>query len=538
MWTKFYNLLLFSTVVFACKKSQPSKPPPEPRCNFPKLGKEASKIGADILCSGFGERFLNKPKTYNDIAPALRREGGVIEDGDMVIKKHLIVPKTNPKSTTCFLRCPLGFVPEVYVTRCNGGQWTWDPKSISCVPSSCGSPPPPPHGRFWCYKNPATCYLICDPGYVNMDENPFVTCRGSSWNKEPSKLVCEEAVALITGGYGRPTYNYRAKGKIWPETCQTAEVFSLKDQRCSEDFLNVLKIGVTGHTTHLLNGKILLCGGRECGRISERSNSDRPIYEATSQYESCFKLEDDNSWAFHSKWKGRKQSHVGGLQLNQLQLSGGLEANLRATIKLHNNSWIKGRTPALPAVLYAYDSYTPCMVVTSPHTFIVIGAPETLLRKTNVSSVVEFNSLTREWRALPDMPVLRSGHACTLVNTKTGPGIMVAGGSYRAEPQKTVHLLDLGTEQWFPAGSLHVEREEFALAVLGEQLVALGSYYFFADTHSDEEETVEEYVVPCPSMSECHPSQEGTWTQTDRIIGRRKSLSVLPVASSRFNCNT
>merc|ERR1711915_270370 len=378
MWTKFYKLLLFATVVFACKKSQPtkppSKPPPKPRCKFPKLGKEASKIGASILCSDFGERFLNEPKTYNDIAAALLKEGGVIEDGVMVIKKHLIVPKTNPKSTTCFLRCPLGFVPDVYVTKCNGGTWTQDPKSISCVPSSCGSPPPPMHGRFWCYKNPATCYLICDPGYVNMDENPFVACRGSSWHKDPSKLVCEEAVALITGGIGKSTYNYRLKGNIWPDACQTAEVFSLKDQRCSEDFHNVLKIGVTGHTTHLLNGKVLLCGGRECGRSNERSNSGRPIYEATRQYESCFKLEEDNSWSFHSKWKKRMQNHVGGLQLNQLQLSGGLEANLRATIKLHKNSWIEGRTPALPAVLYASDSNNPCMVVTSPHTFIVIGA--------------------------------------------------------------------------------------------------------------------------------------------------------------------
>ena len=225
--------------------------------------------------------------------------------------------------------------------------------------------------------------------------------------------------------------------------------------------------------------------------------------------------------------------------MNELQLSGGIWGeNLKATIKLKDDIWVKGRTPALPVALYAADVDYPCMVVTSPHTFIVIGAPETLLRKTNLSSVVEFNSLTREWRALPDMPVLRSGHACTLVNTKIGPGIMVAGGSYRAKPQKTVHLLDLGTKQWFPAGTLHVEREEFALAVLGKQLVALGSYYFFADTHSTEEETVEEYIVPCPSLSECHPSQEGTWTQTDRIIGRRKSLSVLPVAASRFNCNT
>ena len=223
--------------------------------------------------------------------------------------------------------------------------------------------------------------------------------------------------------------------------------------------------------------------------------------------------------------------------MNELQLSGGIWGeNLKATLKLHDDVWVKGRAPALPVPLYASDADYPCMVVTSPHTFVVIGGPEMFLKETNTSSVVEFNSIIKEWRALPDLPVLRSGHACTLVTTKAGPGIMVAGGSYKAEPQKTVHLLDLGTEQWFPAGHLNVEREDFALSVLGERLVALGSYYFFAGGHSSEEETVEEYVVPCPSLAECHPSQEGTWTQTNRVIGRRQGLSVLPVAATRFNC--
>ena len=531
-----YKLLLLCAFTLGCKKSQP-RSPPIPRCKFPKLSREALKMGAKILCSGFGDRYLNDPKTYDELTPALVKEGGVRENGKIVIKENLIVPKENPKSTKCHLQCPVGFVPEVPVTQCNGGKWTHEPGSISCVPSPCGSPPSPQNGKFWCYGNQATCYLTCNPGYVTMDENPFVTCNGSSWSTNPSELRCEEAVALLTGGIGKSTYNFKEKGSIWPAACQTTEVFSLKDQNCSEEFRSVLKIGVNDHTTHLVNGKILLCGGQECGRSEEKISSGKPMYNKTKQYESCFKLEDDNTWSFHSQWKPHKQKHIGGLQMNELQLSGGIWGeNLKATIKLKDDIWVKGRTPALPVALYAADVDYPCMVVTSPHTFIVIGGPEIFLKDTNTSSVVEFNSLTEEWRALPDLPVLRRGHACTLVTTKTGPGIMVAGGSYRAKPQKTVHLLDLGTEQWFPAGSLHVEREDFALSVLGERLVVIGSYYFFAGGHSSEEETVEEYVVPCPSLAECHPSQEGTWTQINRVIGRRKGLSVLPVAATRFNC--
>ena len=312
----------------------------------------------------------------------------------------------------------------------------------------------------------------------------------------------------------------------------------MKDEECSKDFRSVLKIGTTTHTTHLVNGEVLLCGGNECGRSAEKVSSGRPMYEDTKQYKSCFKLEEDNSWSLHSEFDRIRQRHVGGLQMNKLQLAGGLESSLRETIELHNNNWTKGRTPALPVALFAADIVYPCLVVTSPHTFIVIGGSQDMMKSSNTSSVVEYNSLTEEWRSLPDLPVWRSGHACVLVTTKSGPAVLLAGGSHRAELQKTVHLLDLGTEQWFPAGTLRVEREEFGLAVLGEQIVALGSYYFLDNGYTSEEETVEEYVVPCPSLKECQPPQEGTWTLTDRVIGRRKGSSVLPVAASKFGCNT
>ena len=173
MLTTLYGLLVLSGVSLACKKSKPPPPPP-PRCQFPKLREEASKMGAQILCSGFGDRYLNEPKSYEDLTPAILKEGGVVIDGTMVIKEDLIVPKENPESTNCYLLCPIGFTPEVYVTKCHQGQWSQDPSSLSCAPSPCGSPSPPAHGRYWCYGNPATCYLSCDPGYVSMDKRPFL----------------------------------------------------------------------------------------------------------------------------------------------------------------------------------------------------------------------------------------------------------------------------------------------------------------------------------------------------------------------------
>ena len=157
-----------------------------------------------------------------------------------------------------------------------------------------------------------------------------------------------------------------------------------------------------------------------------------------------------------------------------------------------------------------------------------------------MNSALEFNSMTKEWRSLPDIPTGRTDHACALVTTKSGPGVMVAGGkNWRAKsklPLDTVFILDLGTEKWYPAGKLSHGRESFGLVVLGERVMVLGSSPFVEGSHTSEPEYVEEYVVPCASLRECDPSQEGVWTPTDRAIGRRSAGSVLPVPASRFNC--
>ena len=78
-------------------------------------------MGTKIFCSGFGDRYLNDPKTYDELTPAFVKEGGggVMENRKMGIKENLIVPKENLTPTTCHLQCPLGFVPEVPVTQCN-----------------------------------------------------------------------------------------------------------------------------------------------------------------------------------------------------------------------------------------------------------------------------------------------------------------------------------------------------------------------------------------------------------------------------------
>jgi len=72
------------------------------------------------------------------------------------------------------------------------------------------------------------------------------------------------------------------------------------------------------------------------------------------------------------------------------------------------------------------------------------------------------------------------------------------------------------------------------LVVLGERVFVLGSSAFGKDGFTTEEETVEEYIVPCPSLRECSPSQQGTWNLTERIIGRRQGLTVVPVPASKI----
>merc|ERR1719499_1584380 len=230
MWSTLAHLLVAVASIEACKNSSPT---PKPRCQHPNLGEAAIKMGAKLFCSGFGDRYLNTPKKYEDLSGAIAREGGVIENRTMVFKQDLVEPKENPASSTCHLVCPLGLVPELYATDCVDGDWSRDPGTLSCVSSPCGSPQPPINGKYWCYGNPAICYLQCDPGYVSMASKPVLQCTESSWDQDPAQLVCEEAVAFITGGLGDSTYEYKEKGEIWPEVCQTSEVFSLKDEKCS-----------------------------------------------------------------------------------------------------------------------------------------------------------------------------------------------------------------------------------------------------------------------------------------------------------------
>merc|ERR1719186_1524545 len=125
-----------------------------------------------------------------------------------------------------------------------------------------------------------------------------------------------------------------------------------------------------------------------------------------------------------------------------------------------------------------------CLVVTSPTTFVVIGGSYNQIKSKSYTTVLEFNSITGEWTELPDIPEGRYEHACALVTTKSGPGIMVAGGinhniaEHYSGQLESVYLLDLGTMIWYPAGNLTIGRDNMELVVLGDKVMVLGSYYF------------------------------------------------------------
>ena len=153
--------------------------------------------------------------------------------------------------------------------------------------------------------------------------------------------------------------------------------------------------------------------------------------------------------------------------------------------------------------------------------------------------MAEYNSLTKEWRSLPDIPVGKHDHACSLVSTNIGLGILVAGGSGNRDMEyntASAWLMDLGTEKWYPAGNMTYGRSEFQMVVLGERIFVLGSSAFDEGRFNSDPEDVEEYVLPCGTLTECHPSEMGTWTKLNRKISRRAGGAVVPVPSSRFGC--
>ena len=189
--------------------------------------------------------------------------------------------------------------------------------------------------------------------------------------QDPSLLKCEIAVALMTGG-------------ITPidedKLCQTAEIFSPTDKACSSQKLPLLKLGVSGHTSHFVDGEILLCGGHGCtgdfGGVY-KTIGDKVSYRPS---QTCLKMNEDKTWQYHSAlYQGDRftyrANHLGAIQFNTLELVGGdgSMGDFVPSTRLIDGQWVEGRTPGLPYTIFKHGFYRQCLVVTSPHTYIVLG---------------------------------------------------------------------------------------------------------------------------------------------------------------------
>ena len=75
--------------------------------------------------------------------------------------------------------------------------------------TECDRPVNPAHGRFDCtsnqYKESSTCYLICDPGYIQASVLSM-TCKALNtphtfgWDTPINLFSCVKACHLLTGG--------------------------------------------------------------------------------------------------------------------------------------------------------------------------------------------------------------------------------------------------------------------------------------------------------------------------------------------------
>ena len=176
-----WSTLFVFTLILEIEAYKNSGPLPKPRC------KQPNKVPSSL---------------------ALLTEEGVIENGTLVIRKELIVTKEDPEPTSeyhlvwlpgylheeetqkgeykiqKFKNPTFGFlylpfwvsfsVPST--TSCKDGVWTNDPSAMACL-SSCGVPPNPDHGKYYCYSNPSSCYLTCESGYVTGSSNTVLNAR-------------------------------------------------------------------------------------------------------------------------------------------------------------------------------------------------------------------------------------------------------------------------------------------------------------------------------------------------------------------------
>jgi len=289
--------------------------------------------------------------------------------------------------------------------------------------------------------------------------NPSASCGGPECvGDETETASCNEhpcGPQAIFIGSGFSNFDLRDKG-LGLLSLTSTEVLDLENSTCSRITAELPDNKSNGHSSHLLDSNLIICGG---------STSSSCIVSSSPT---------TGDWRNHSTTIGERERHSGTVIDNKIYLvasSYGLWSAGQSTEYWDGERWQEG-----PKLQYGALSWGSCTVTTSPTTILVTGGeghPFTSIRK----NAVELNIITGRWRNLPDMTEERFGHSCTVVGRK----VVVAG------PGRTSAILDLDTEEWSTAGDMTTERMDAQMVTVNGHVIMLGG---FADGHKLD--TVEE----------------------------------------------
>jgi hypothetical protein len=228
--------------------------------------------------------------------------------------------------------------------------------------------------------------------------------------------------------------------------------------------LYLLKVGVIistkirlAHSSHSLNEKVIICGGRST------------LYSCITSTSPA-----RGDWVHHSTTTDERYRHSGTVVGDTIYLVAGTGSSRQTTEQLVNNRWVAG-----PNIPYRVG-YGSCSVTTSDTTILLIGGFD------NSEKVVEMNVTTGEWRQLPDIPEGRWGHGCT----GYGSYVIVAGGysDSAGTSLKSSYRLNLENEQWTRIGDMEEVRSGPELVTVNNRVIVIGG----SDDENNDLDTVEE----------------------------------------------
>jgi hypothetical protein len=261
----------------------------------------------------------------------------------------------------------------------------------------------------------------------------------------------------------------------------------------------------------LTDGRVLVAGGR----LGDNSLSSAELYDPTT-----------NSWeATGNMAKARDNFAAVRLADARVLVAGGVQASQASagdppvtdTTEIYDPA--TGRWAAAAHMLNARFGHS--MTLLRDGSVLAAGGSQPGGHQVQTRTAEIYDPTAERWSATGNLNTARSFFSGTLLND----GRVLAAGGFtepQATPTANAEIYDPTSGKWIPTASMNVARAGFGLARQSIRL-ADGKVFVAGDGPAAQSDTAELYD-PDP----------GTWSQTGRLLARRKDAATAALADGRL----